>query len=184
MVCLLSSECVLTNIFYMSVLIVILMLLAVVVALVGVVGAILPAIPGPPLCFASLFVAYFTCPGGVSAPVLWWMLALTIVVTVLDYVAPIVLTKWGGGSKAATWGATIGMFAGLFFMPWGLLLGPLVGAFVGEMMHDAKVGQSLKVAALSFVSFLLTTGLKLFSCLMMTYYTFAAFWHTVSAAYF
>lgn len=77
----------------MSALVVILILLAVVVALVGLVGAILPALPGPPLCFASLFIAYFTCPGGISASVLWAMLALTVVVTVLDYVAPIVLTN-------------------------------------------------------------------------------------------
>jgi len=160
----------------MSVLVTILVLLAIVVALVGILGAILPALPGPPISWAGLLMVYFAFPGEVSLAVLLWMLALTIVVTVLDYVAPIILTKVGGGSKAATWGSTLGLIAGLFFMPWGLLLGPLVGAFIGEMINGAQVGQSMKVAAMSFVSFLLTTGLKLAACLWMAYYTFHPMW--------
>lgn len=164
----------------MSTLIWILILLAIIVCLVGIIGAILPALPGPPLCWASLFTVYFACPGGVSTAVLLWMLGLTILVTVLDYVAPIWLTKLGGGSKAAVWGSTLGLIAGLFFMPVGLIIGPLVGAFIGEMTHNSSdVGQSVKVAAMSFIAFLLTTGLKLVSCLLMTYYTFSACYYSI-----
>lgn len=150
-------------------------LLAGVLALVGIVGSVLPALPGPPISWVGLLVAYLTTDGGISTPMLLWMLALTIVVTVLDYVAPIFLTKVGGGSKAATWGSTIGMVVGLFFMPWGLLLGPLVGAFLGEMKAGSDSGKSMRVALMSFVSFLLTTGLKLIACLWMAYVTMKAF---------
>jgi len=160
----------------MTTLIIILILLAIVIALVGIAGAVIPALPGPPLCFASLAIAYFTCPGEISTPLLLWMLALTILVTVLDYVAPIILTRMGGGSRPAAWGTTIGIVAGLFFMPWGLLLGPLVGAFLGEMTHNTDVPKATRVAAMSFISFLLTTGLKLIATLVMTFYVMRAAW--------
>jgi len=158
----------------MSLLIAILVLFAIVVALLGIMGSVFPKIPGPSLCFASLFTAYFVCPGRISLTVLLVMLALTVLVTVMDYIAPVILTRLGGGSRAATWGAALGVLAGLLILPWGLLIGPLVGAFIGEMIHEARVGFSFKVAAMSLVSFLLTIGLRLFLCLIMTYYTFAA----------
>jgi len=159
----------------MEVLIIILVLIAILVALVGIVGAIVPAIPGPPLCFASMAIAYFTSPGYISGTLLAVMFVVTIIVTILDYVAPIWLTKLGGGSRLAMWGSTLGVFAGLFFAPWGLILGPLVGAFIGEMMNESNTGKAFRVALMSFVAFLLTSGLKLVVCLLMTFYCFKAF---------
>ena len=84
-----------------------------------------------------------------------------LVVSLLDYVAPVWLTNKGGGSPSATRGATAGMIVGLFFPPWGLLLGPFFGAFLGELIAHAPAGKALRVALLSFVGFLLTTGFKL-----------------------
>lgn len=159
----------------MDILIFILILIAILIALTGIIGAIVPAIPGPPLCFASLVIAYFTSPGYISETLLGIMFVITIVVTVLDYIAPIWLTKLGGGSKQAMWGSTIGVFIGLFFMPLGLVFGPLVGAFIGEMMQNNNTGKALKVALMSFVAFLLTTGIKLIVSILMTFYTFKAF---------
>lgn len=162
----------------MEVLIVILILLAVLVSVLGIIGAIAPAIPGPPLNFGALVIAYLTMPGYVSGTVVLVMLAVTIAVSVLDYVAPIWLTKLGGGSKMAMWGSTLGMFLGLFSVPWGLVLGPLIGAFIGEMLHNSQdIGKACKVALMSFIAFLLTTGLKLAASLVMTYFTLAAFAH-------
>ena len=161
----------------MDILIIILILLAIIAALVGIIGAIVPALPGPPLCFASLVIAYFTSPGYISSSLLVTMLIITVAVTVLDYIAPIWLTKLGGGSKQAIWGSTIGVFIGLFFMPIGLIVGPLAGAFVGELVHEEKLGKAIRVALMSFIAFLLTTGLKLVVSLVMTYYVFESFAH-------
>ena len=158
----------------MTVLIIIVLLIAVLLSLTGIVGAIVPALPGPPLSFASLLTVYFICPGTISTELLIWMLVLTIVVRVLDYVAPIWLTKVGGGSKAAIWGSTLGLIAGLFFMPIGLIVGPLAGAFFGEMTNNSSVGKATRVALMSFVSFLLTTGAKLVLSALMTFYTLEA----------
>ena len=161
----------------MTIVITILILIAIIVALLGIIGAVVPSLLGPPLCFGSLVTAYFTCPGMISIKLLLWMLALTILVTILDYVAPIVMTRLGGGSKYAMWGSTLGIIAGMFFMPWGIILGPLVGAFMGEILHNSNLTHATKVATMSFISFLLGTGLKLIASLLMTYYTFAAIWN-------
>jgi uncharacterized protein YqgC (DUF456 family) len=55
-----------------------------------------------------------------------------------------------------------GLIAGLFFFPpAGLIIGPFVGAFIGELMEGASKGKAFKVALMSFVGFLLTTGMKI-----------------------
>ena len=163
----------------MTFIIVIIILVAILLSLTGIVGAIMPALPGPPLSFASMLTVYFTCPGTISGRLLCVMLLLTITVSVLDYVAPIWLTKVGGGSKAAIWGSTLGLIAGLFFMPIGLILGPLAGAFIGEVSNNSSVGKATRVALMSFISFLLTTGAKLILSALMTYYTMVAIYHFV-----
>lgn len=154
-------------------------ILALILALVGAVGAVLPALPGPPISWVGLLLAYFAADGEITMTTLLVMLTLTVVVTVLDYFAPGIVTKIGGGSKSATRGANIGMVVGLFMGPLGLLLGPLVGAFIGEYIAQGpqpvnapvgtRVGNSLRIALLSFVGFLLTTGLKLILCLWMAW---------------
>ena len=163
----------------MTIVIIILIVLAVVLALTGIVGAILPALPGPPLCWASMLITYFACSPYISSAVLWIMLILTIISQVLDYIAPIWMAKAGGGSKAAITGSTVGLLLGLFCLPVGIIIGPLVGAFAGEMLSTHKTGQAVRVALLSFLSFLLSTGFKLVLCLAMTFYTMAAAWHRV-----
>ena len=85
---------------------------------------------------------------------------LLAVVSLLDYVAPTWFTNRSGGSKRATRGTFIGTILGLFFMPWGLIVGPFVGAFVGELLAERTTGQALRVALMSFVAFLRTTGIK------------------------
>lgn len=160
----------------MNILLITLIVLAIILALIGILGAILPALPGPPLCWVSLLMVYFACPPYVSSTLLWVMLSLTILAQILDYIAPIWMAKAGGGSKAAITGSTVGLLLGLFFMPTGLILGPLVGAFVGEMMSTHNSSLALRMALLSFLSFLLSTGFKLILCLVMTFYTMAAVW--------
>ena len=147
-----------------------LLVLALLLALAGIVGSILPALPGPPLSWTGLLIAYFIMPAVVTLTLLLVMLALTIATQVIDYVAPVWITKAGGGSKAAITGSTVGLLLGLFFMPLGVIVGPLAGAFVGEMMSTNQVGRATRIALLSFLSFLLTTGLKLVLCCLMTYY--------------
>ena len=67
----------------------------------------------------------------------------------LSFAADIFSTAIGaqrvGASRKALWGTVIGTFAGLFFMPIGLLAGPFNGALAGELWHGRDVGQAAKV---------------------------------------
>lgn len=154
-------------------------ILAVLLLIVGIIGAIVPALPGPPLSWIALLLIYFAIPGSISTSVLLLMLLLTAVVTLLDYVAPAITTKWGGGSKAAIWGATLGVFVGLFFAPWGLILGPLGCAFIAEYIQEKNLNKSIKVALWSFLAFLLTTGIKLIASLWMGWYCIVPIWQAL-----
>lgn len=139
-----------------------LIIIAIVCGIVGLAGSILPALPGAPLSFAGLIALLFCQGADISSTALWISGIFLVIVSVLDYIAPIWLTNVSGGSKQATRGSVAGMIAGLFFFPpWGLIIGPFIGAFVGELMAHATTGKALKVAMMSFVGFLLTTGMKI-----------------------
>lgn len=154
----------------MTVLTITMIVLAIILTTAGMIGAIVPALPGPPLSLAGLAIIYWFIPGSISTPLLITMIILTVVAAVLDYLAPILLTRVGGGSKQAVLCTTLGLMVGLFFMPMGLILGPLVGAFVGEYSNSQRLGKALWVAFLSFLSFLFTTVIKVILTAVMTYY--------------
>ena len=137
-------------------------ILALICGIIGVAGAVLPAMPGAPLSFIGLLLL-LPCDGAdISSTSLWVAGIFLVIGSVLDYVAPVWLTNLSGGSKQATRGSMAGLIAGLFFFPpWGLVLGPFVGAFIGELMESASKGKALKVAMMSFVGFVLTTGMKI-----------------------
>lgn len=137
-------------------------ILALVSGLIGLAGAILPAMPGAPLSFIGLLLLSFCDGADVSTTSLWVTGIFLVIVSILDYVAPVWLTNVSGGSQQATRGSLAGLIAGLFFFPpMGLIIGPFIGAFVGEMMASATAGKALKVALMSFVGFVLTTGMKI-----------------------
>lgn len=139
-----------------------LIIIAIVCGIVGLAGSILPALPGAPLSFAGLIALLFCQGADISSTALWISGIFLAIVSILDYIAPIWLTNVSGGSKQATRGSVAGMIAGLFFFPpWGLIIGPFIGAFVGELMAHATTSKALKVAIMSFVGFLLTTGMKI-----------------------
>lgn len=139
-----------------------------ILVLIGFFGSILPIIPGPPISWAGLLLLKWTSyiSENISGyqNVLWILLFFVILVTVLDYVVPIMGTKKYGGSKRGVWGATIGVVVGLFFGPLGIILGPFLGAYLGEISTGKKDSEALRAAWGSFVGFLLGVGLKLMTC--------------------
>lgn len=148
-------------------------ILGIVLILAGIAGCILPVIPGPPLSWAGLLLLHWTRFAQFSAAFLLVMACLAIAVTVLDYLIPVWGTKKFGGSKAGMWGATIGIFAGIFFFPpVGIIVGPFIGAVLGEIIAGKESGPALKAGLGSFIGFLLSTGLKLGVSLTMAYYFF------------
>lgn len=138
--------------------------------LAGIIGCLLPVIPGPPLSYTALLLLHLTKYADFSNRFLLIMAGVTILVTVLDYILPVRLTKKYGGSKAGIRGSTVGLIIGLFFGPVGIILGPIVGAFIAEMLHNNNTRIAVRSAVGSFIGFLLATGLKLTSSFIMGYY--------------
>ena len=139
-----------------------------VLVLLGFIGSILPVIPGPPISWVGLLLLkwthYITDHGEAYGNTLWILLFFVILVTILDYVVPIMGTRKYGGSKRGVWGATIGVVVGLFFGPPGIIIGPFLGAFIGEITTGKKERDALRAAWGSFVGFLLGVGMKLMVC--------------------
>ena len=152
-------------------------ILAILAGLVGIVGSIAPGLPGPPLSWLGLLLLYLWGGGtdGAGEPMkltflLLW-LAVTIVITIVDYVVPAYFTKLTGGSKAGGWGAIIGLFAGLVYPPVGMILGSLLGAFIAELVVAKKdTATSIKSALGAFLGFVFGTGAKLVAAGVMLFY--------------
>ena len=147
---------------------VLLAILGAILVLIGFIGSILPVIPGPPISWAGLLLLkwtdYVNDHGAAYENALWILLFFVVLVTILDYVVPIMGTKKYGGSKRGVWGATIGVVVGLFFGPLGIIIGPFLGAYIGEITTGKKEKQALRAAWGSFVGFLLGVGMKLMVC--------------------
>ena len=147
-----------------------LLFIGIFLALLGFIGCFIPAIPGPPLCFLSLLMLNFTQWGNFSTTFMVVMAVLAVAAVVLDYVVPAWGTKKFGGTKRGTWGATIGVFVGMFFAPIGIFLFPLIGAFIGEYTGDNNSDRSLKAAFGSFIGIMTGLVIKLILCGIMIYY--------------
>ncbi len=136
----------------------------------GIVGCILPVIPGPPLSFIGLVFLHLTKYANFSLFILISLAIAVIVITILDYFIPVWGTKKAGGSKWGIRGSGIGLIIGIFFSPIGIFIGPLVGAFLGELLfryylnkekHSKKFAISLKAALGSFLGLMFGIALKL-----------------------
>ncbi|MCK7529946.1 MAG: DUF456 domain-containing protein [Marinilabiliales bacterium] len=105
---------------------------------------------------------------------------VAMVVTVIDYVVPIWGTRQFGGSKYGMRGATVGLVIGLFLGPAGIIIGPFIGAVVGELIFKDDIKYALKAGFGSLLGFLTGVGLKLAASLLMTFYFVST--HSVNCA--
>src|SRR5688572_11423642 len=133
------------------------LVIGIIIMLVGILGCILPLLPGPPLCYIALLIQQLRSDPPFTSKFLWIWAGITVVVTVLDYVIPLYGTKRFGGSKYGIWGCTIGLIAGFWLGPLGIIIGPFVGAFIGEIIANNNSNQALKAAWGSFAGFLFGT---------------------------
>ena len=141
---------------------------------VGIIGSVLPVLPGVPLSYAGILLLHFTEKVQFSIPFLILWLVLVILVQLLDYYVPIWGTRKFGGSKRGVWGCAIGMVVGLFFGPWGIMLGPFVGAIVGELSGGKQTQAAIKAGFGSFIGFLLGIVSKLVVGGFLLYYAIEA----------
>ena len=145
--------------------------LGIILTITGILGCVLPFMPGPPLNYAAILLLHFTSGFQFSNRFLIVWAIVTVAVVVLDYIIPVWGTKKFGGSKQGVWGSVIGLIAGMFFFPpLGIIIGPFIGAFAGELIAGKNSKDALKSGFGSFVGFITGTVLKLIVSGMMTWY--------------
>ncbi|MEZ5012344.1 MAG: DUF456 domain-containing protein [Bacteroidales bacterium] len=131
----------------------------------------MPVLPGlPSVSTIGLLVLHFTEFADVSTNLLLILGGVALVVSVLDYIVPIWGTKKFGGSKYGARGATIGLIIGLFFGPPGIIIGPFLGAVVGELLFKDDIKYALKAGFGSLLGFMMGVGLKLAASFAITFY--------------
>ncbi|MFV2029680.1 DUF456 domain-containing protein [Neisseria sp. S1] len=151
----------------------ILIILGLIALLIGLLGTIYPAIPGLGLMFAGAWlIAYAGDYQIIGTATLIFLGIVAAVGTVMDYVAGMLGAKFTGASKTAVWGALIGGIAGAFFSLPGLLLGPLVGAGIGEFWARKDLLSAGKVGLGTFIGFIVGVIAKL-GCALTIIFTLA-----------
>ena len=107
--------------------------------------------------------------------IVWFMLVLLTIA--FDYLLPIWGVKKWNGSRWGNWGCVVGTLAGVFFFPpWGILIGPFVGAIAGELLLGRRhIREAVKSGFGAFVGFLLGTICKIGVCGWFIYCFIAAF---------
>ena len=172
---------------------IVLIILGAICLLVGIIGCVAPVLPGVPLSYLGLLLLHWTERVQFSWQFLVIWAVVVVVIQVLDYFIPAWGTKKFGGSKWGVWGSTIGLLVGLFMGPMGIVIGPFVGAVVGELIYfnrhpqttmnpiepslnnaeknkNTNLNKALRAGFVSFIGLLTGTVLKLICCGMMVFY--------------
>lgn len=108
--------------------------LAILLVIAGIAGLVFPALPGAPVLFAGLLLAaWIEDFAYVGTKTLIFLGIMAVLSYVIDFVAGVFGAKHFGASPRALWGAALGALAGIFLGLPGVLLGPFVGAALGEL---------------------------------------------------
>ena len=146
-----------------------LIVISFILIIVGLLGCILPVLPGPPLAYVGLLLVHVTDKVDFSAIQLVCWLLLVIVLQVLDYLTPMLGSKYTGGSEYGNRGSIAGTVLGLFFMPWGIIVGPFLGAVLGELLGGRDLPKAMKAGLGTFFGIVLGVLLKMVLCLYFLY---------------
>lgn len=137
-------------------------ILAAVLVLIGLAGTLLPILPGVPLIFVGLLVAAwadnFQHVGALALSILG---VLTVLAIAADFLASALGAKKLGASPKAVAGATIGAIVGIFFGLPGIVLGPFLGAVIGELSAKRELLQAGKSGLGTWLGLLLASVAKL-----------------------
>lgn len=118
-------------------------IIGVILTVSGMAGLLLPLIPGAPLLFLGLLFGAWA--EGFRYVGVWTLLLLatmTALTYVVEFIASVLGVNKYGGSKRAMIGAALGGVAGLFLGIPGILVGPFVGAVIGELSLQRNLDQA------------------------------------------
>ncbi|MBM3817952.1 MAG: DUF456 family protein [Acidimicrobiia bacterium] len=135
--------------------------LAVVLILIGLAGVVVPALPGTVLVFAGLLLAAwaddFNRVGIGTLIVIGLIGAASYGV---DFVAAALGAQRLGASKRAMVGAGLGTLLGLFLGLPGIIVGPFIGAVIGELTLNKDWKQAGRAGLAAWIGFAVGTAVK------------------------
>ena len=147
---------------------IVLWVLSVAMVIVGVIGVVMPALPGHMLILAGLIVGAwanrFTRVG------IWTLVAIGVIAVAsygVDFVAVALGAKRLGASPRAMTGAALGTIAGLFFGLPGVIVGPFVGAVIGELSTHNDFTRAGKAGVAAWIGFAIGTAVKVAMAFLM-----------------
>ena len=139
---------------------------------IGTVGIFIPLLPGLPMAWLGLllfaYITYFTV---ITWKILLIFLILVVATLLLDILAPVVGAKKYNASPYGLVGSVIGLIFGLAVLgPIGIVLGPFLGAVVGEMIFGKELEKAFYSAKGTLIGFLASSAIKLAVILIMLGY--------------
>lgn len=144
------------------------LVLTLLLMLIGLVGAVLPALPGTPVVFvAALGHKLYFGDHGAS----WLVIILLGLLAAFSVLMDFLATTYGAKKLGATWrgmvGAGVGAVLGILWPPLGLLLFPLAGAMLAEMLGGREWREAGKAGIGAAVGVVAGTLGKVACCLGM-----------------
>ena len=157
-------------------------LLAGLLVVAGLAGTVVPALPGVPLVLSGLvlgaWIGHFETVGWLTLGI---FVLLTILAQLLDFLASAFGTRYTGASAKAFWGATIGAVIGIFFGIPGMVLGPFMGAVLGEISAGSGLTQSGRAGLGAWLGMMFATAIKLaIAFLMIGIFIFRVGWQKIA----
>ncbi len=147
-----------------------LIVLAGVFLIAGLIGCVVSKLPGTLLCYLGIVILHYSSIAEFSVHFFIKWGVLIIAVQGLDYLIP----NWGdrkfGGSKKGVWESMLGMLAGMYFGPWGIIAGAVTGAFIGELFAGKESDSAIHKAIYSFTFFIFGTVSQLIVAGILIYY--------------
>ena len=137
--------------------------------ILGFIGAILPIIPGPILTYLGLLLVHLFTELTFSTTELVLYAIITILVFLSDYILQFIGVKKFGGGNYSIYGTIIGVIAGLFFPPIGLIIGPFIGAFAGALMDNKRNNEAMVIAFGALIGFVFGSFIKIIYSLAIIY---------------
>lgn len=143
--------------------------LGAILLLIGFVGCVVPVLPGVACAYAALWTLYPT-PYALTGERLLVGGIVAAVVIVLDYVVPALGAKKFNCSKWGVFGCMAGTIVGIFFAPFGIILGPFLGAVVGELVAGKDLPAATRGGIGALLGFLAGVVLKFAACALFAWW--------------
>jgi len=135
--------------------------IGVVLVVIGLVGTVLPALPGAMLIVAGLVVAAWADGfARVGVHTLVVIGAIGAASYLVDFAAAALGAKKFGASPRAMVGAGLGTLLGLFLGLPGIIIGPFLGAVIGELTVHRDVAKVGKAGLAAWAGFLVGMAVK------------------------